>query len=142
MIVNTTGSYKAFAMLSISHIILSICAEGAIAQEATIGYYGCGTGCSISVDQLSKPIRMGNGWSRVLVKETTRIRDAGLPASTTHKTFWQFAKCDGDVVGWGFRSDGLDARIDRIYDENGGRLEDNASGQLYTRWEVLCNAIH
>jgi hypothetical protein len=38
------------------------------AQQAVGGSFGCGTGCSVNETQLSSPTRMGNGWSKVLVR--------------------------------------------------------------------------
>jgi len=117
--------------------------QSGLAQQATIGSYGCGTGCSISIEQLSSPTRMGNGWSKVLVKETTRIYDMnGRLEGKTSSTFWQFAKCDGDLIGKGYKSDGSDATTDKIYYEDGNRILDNAGGQAYGKWETLCNSPH
>jgi len=116
----------------------------ALAQQATIGFYGCGTGCSISVNQLSSPTRMGNGWSKVLVKETmSEYGINGRLERTSSSKFWQFAKCDGDIVGTGFKSDGSDAVTSRIYNEDGVRLDcHSACGAVYQKWEALCNSPH
>jgi hypothetical protein len=114
-----------------------------MAQQATIGGYGCGTGCSISIEQLSSPTRMGNGWSKVLVKETAKIFDMnGRLERKSASTFWQFAKCDGDLLGRGYKSDGSDASTDRIYNEDGNKILDNAGGQAYGKWEALCTSPH
>jgi len=126
--------------LSATYLALSLFPKGAIAQQATIGSYGCGTGCNVSVEQLSSPQRMGNGWSRVLVSETTR-GSREIPSEQTRR-FWQFAKCDDKFVGWGYKSDGSDAKIDNIYYEDGRKIVNNAGGQLYTKWEALCNSPH
>jgi len=138
-----------FIALSAASLVLSLHPRGAMAQQATIGGYGCGTGCAVTVEQISSPQRMGNGWSRVLVSETTRFygpdgRESsfrGIPSGQSRK-FWQFAKCDGEVVGWGYKSDGSDAKTDRIFDEEGRKIDYNAGGQLYTKWEALCNSPH
>jgi len=138
-----------FISLSAASLVLSLHPRGAMAQQATIGGYGCGTGCAVSVEQISSPQRIGNGWSRVLVSETTRFygpdgRETsfrGIPSGQSRK-FWQFAKCDGEVVGWGYKSDGSDAKTHRIFDEEGRRIDYNAGGQLYTKWEALCNSPH
>ena len=114
-----------------------------MAQQATIGHYGCGTGCSISIEQLSSPTKMGNGWSKVLVKESTRIFDMnGSLERKSASTFWQFSKCDSDLLGRGYKSDGSDARTDRIYYEDGNKILDNAGGQAYRKWEALCTSPH
>jgi len=135
--------------LSATYLALSLHPKGAIAQQATIGSYGCGTGCSVSIEQLSSPQRMGNGWSRVLVSETTRFYGPdgsetsfrGIPSGQSKK-FWQFAKCDDRLVGWGYKSDGSDAKTDSIYDEDGRKIDYNAGGQLYTKWAALCTSPH
>jgi len=122
---------------------LSVLPQPVMAQQATIGGYGCGTGCSISIEQLSAPSRMGNGWSKVLVKETARIFDMnGKLERKTSSTFWQFAKCNGDLLGRGFKSDGSDANTDRIYYDDGTKVLDNAGGQAYGKWEALCGSPH
>jgi len=92
---------------------------------------------------------MGNGWSRVLVIETTyfvgpdgsETSFRGIPSGQTQK-FWQFAKCDDKFVGWGYKSDGSDAKIDTIYYEDGREVNDNTGGQLYQKWKALCNSPH
>ena len=46
-----------------------------LAQNAVITGHGCGTGCSVSIEQLGLPFRMGNGWAKVRVRTTTRFYD-------------------------------------------------------------------
>jgi hypothetical protein len=143
------SSQGVIAALSVASLALYLYPKDSIAQQAVIGGYGCGTGCAVSVKQLSSPERIGNGWSRVLVSETTRYygpdgRETsfrGIPSGQSIK-FWQFAKCDGSIVGWGYKSDGSDARTESIYDEEGRRIIYNAGGQRYSKWEALCNSPH
>ena len=135
---------RAAALTTVATIhIYAFCAN-AVAQQAIIGGYSCGTGCAISIEQLASPQRLGNGWSKVLVKETTR--EYGMNGKLVRKsssTFWQFAKCDGDVIGKGFKSDGSDAVTSRIYSEEGLRLDcGSGCGAVYQKWEMLCNAPH
>lgn len=111
------------------------------AQQATIGSYGCGTGCIVNIKQLSPAIRIGNGSSKVLVEETTRFFDPeGKPDGTRKSKFWEFAKCNGNLYGKGFRSDGADAEARSIYDEGGRPIDYNAGGQIFLKWKTLCNA--
>lgn len=143
------SSRKAAALLFLASTFLYVFREDAVAQQATIGSYGCGTGCAISIEQLASPQRIGNGWSKVLVKETTRFygpdgRETsfrGIQSGQSEK-FWQFAKCDGDVIGKGFKSDGSDATTMKIFDEDGRKIYYNAGGQAYSKWEALCNSPH
>lgn len=143
------SSRKAAALLLFASTFLYVFREDAVAQQATIVGYGCGTGCAISIEQLSSPQRLGNGWSKVLVKETTRFygtdgRETSFRGvqSGQSKKFWQFAKCDGDVIGKAFKSDGSDATTMRIFDEEGRKIDFNAGGQAYSKWEALCNSPH
>lgn len=133
---------RAAALISVAIIYLYAFYDDAVAQQATIGGYSCGTGCAISIEQLASPQRLGNGWSKVLVKETTREYGMnGKLARKSSSTFWQFAKCNGDVIGKGFKSDGSDAVSSRIYSEEGLRLDcGSGCGAVYQKWETLCNA--
>lgn len=111
------------------------------AQQATIGAYGCGSGCLVGIKQLSPATRMGNGWSKVLVEETTRLVDhESKPAGIRKSKFWEFAKCNGVLYGKGFKSDGTDRIVRSIYDEEGGPIIYNAGGQIYLKWKALCEA--
>jgi hypothetical protein len=146
---NASQSFRVASALSIASIVVTLLAESANAQKATIGIYGCGTGCAVYIEQISKPTRIGKGWSRLLVRETTRfygsdgreISFRGVPSGQSIK-FWQFAKCNGDVYGWGYRSDGSDAKMQKIFDKEGRKINHNAGGQLYAKWEALCSAPH
>ena len=122
------------------------------AQNAIITGHRCGTGCSVRIEQLGLPLRMGNGWAKVRVRTTTRFYDMngqetsfrGTP-SGTQRTFWQFADCLGTTFGSGFKSDGSDAKTFAvgIRQENGTflRYNSNASGMSYSKWKKLCDAV-
>ena len=123
-----------------------------LAQNAIITGHGCGTGCSVSIEQLGLPFRMGNGWAKVRVRTTTRFYDMngqetsfrGTP-SGTQTTVWQFADCLGTSFGTGFKSDGSDAKTFAIgkRQENGTFLKynSNVSGMSYSKWKKLCDAV-
>jgi len=123
------------------------------AQQAVRGSFGCGTGCSISETQLSTPVRIENGWSKVLVQlrqecwsgiEGDPNPNRGGRGCTHGSTWrkWYFAKCDGDLWGEGSASDGRDAYTQKIYDDEGNRITYNAGGAIYSKWEALCNSPH
>jgi len=59
---------RAAALISVAIVYLYAFYDDAVAQQATIGGNSCGTGCAISIEQLASPQRLGNGWSKVLVK--------------------------------------------------------------------------
>lgn len=65
----------------------------------------------------------------------------GSPPRDRVRTFWQFAKCDADLVGDGYKSDGSDAATQSIYYE-GQRVDSSADGMAYSKWEALCNSPH
>ena len=123
-----------------------------LAQNAIISGHGCGTGCSVSIEQLGLPLRMGNGWAKVRVRTTTRFYDMngqetsfrGTP-SGAQKTVWQFADCRGTSFGSGFKSDGSDAITfaigERQADGTFLRYDSNASGRSYSQWKKLCDAV-
>ena len=115
-----------------------------LAQQAVIGTFGCGTGCSVEERQLSSPSRMGNGWSKVLVELTERCATntgRGCREGYTLKR-WYFAKCDGDLWGEGTASNGSNAYTKRIYDQEGRPITYNSAGAIYSKWQALCNAPH
>ena len=123
-----------------------------IAQNAIITGHGCGTGCSVSIEQLGLPFRMGNGWAKVRVRTTTRFYDMngqeksfrGIP-SGTQRTVWQFGDCLGTSFGTGFKSDGSDATTsaigERKIDGTFLKYDSNASGMSYSKWKKLCDAV-
>ena len=123
-----------------------------LAQNAIITGHGCGTGCSVSIEQLGLPLRMGNGWVKVRVRTTTRFVDMnnqetsfrGTP-SGIQRTFWQFADCLGTSFGTGFKSDGSDAKTlaigERQVDGTFLRYDINVSGQIYSKWKKLCDVV-
>jgi len=122
------------------------------AQNAIITGHGCGTGCSVRIEQLGLPLRMGNGWAKVRVRTTTRFYDMNGQETSfrgtlsgIQRTFWQFADCLGTTFGSGFKSDGSDAKTsaigERQIDGTFVRYESNASGQIYWKWKKLCDAV-
>jgi hypothetical protein len=141
--------------LSLAFVVLFISQALSIAraQQAVSGSYGCGTGCSVEEKQLSRPTRMGNGWSKVLVELRQECWSGiegdpnpnrggrGCTHGTTWKT-WYFAKCNGDLWGEGSASDGRDAYTRKIYDDGGNPITYNAGGAIYDKWKALCQSPH
>ena len=112
------------------------------AQKAVLDVRGCGTSCRIETIQLSRPSKMNDGWSKVLVKETW-IWDPGFKNSEILKSgqYWFFAECQEGLVGGGKSSNRRDARwITSIYNTEGFRKDVTVAGNLYQRWEILCKA--
>lgn len=119
-------------------------ARKSYAQQAVTGRLGCGTGCWVDERQLSRPSRMGNGWSKVLVELTERCAPntgRGCREGYTRKT-WYFAKCNGDLWGEGTASDGSNALTQKIYDQEGNPITYNSAGAIYSKWKTLCEAPH
>lgn len=86
---------------------------------------------------------MDNGWSKILVKEVMTQRDfqdVDRISNTVTRQFWFFANCTEGLVGQGMRSDRVDADITSIYTVDGFKKNVTASGNLYERWKVLCEA--
>ena len=123
-----------------------------LAQNAIITGHGCGTGCSVSIEQLGLPSRMGNGWAKVRIRTTTRFYDMNGQETSfrgmlsgIQSTVWQFADCLGTSFGSGFKSDGSDAKTSAIGERQADgsflRFDSNASGQRFSKWKKLCDAV-
>lgn len=112
------------------------------AQQAVIGSFGCGTGCNVKERQLGNPSRIGNGWTKVLVELTEECATnagRGCREGYTRKR-WYFAKCGGDLWGEGTASDGSNAYMERIFDQEGNPIRYNSGGAIYSKWQALCDA--
>jgi hypothetical protein len=113
------------------------------AQRAVLDVRGCGTGCRVETIQLSRPSKMNDGWSKVLVKETWIEQDLNGVDSINNRyggQYWFFAECQQGLTGEGMKSNRRDASITSIYTVDGLRKDVTASGNLYERWEKLCKA--
>ena len=124
-------------------------AAPASAQTAVISRYGCGTGCAVTVKQLSPPRRLNTQWAVVRAQSTTTmVNFKGKPLSEFRgmklpavRSGYNFANCRQGLYA---QSDTPEVPLDRIRNVltlNGDKKTATVYGSIYRQWDALCRAI-
>jgi len=139
---------KAKFLLPSGAAVLVLLGSPSVAMDAVLAVRGCGTGCRVETVQLSKPARMPGwaempgGWGKVLVKETWIWNDwNGVDHVLKGYQYWFFANCREGLAAFGKKSDRSDATIGSIYTESGYPKNTSVAGNIYDRYQKLCNAL-
>jgi hypothetical protein len=125
-----------------------------VPQTHVLPVFGCGAGCRVETEQLSKPEMMNDGWIRVKVRqhtwinrcdwETKECRDesssgrAGPPVID----LWLFADCPGERFSTSKNSDRTNSWEQDVFYKEGNFAKQpkyqTVHGNPFMRWAKLC----
>ena len=145
-------------MISALSLLLLIAPQGPVPQEHVLPVFGCGTGCRIETEQLSRPQRMPDGWLRVKVRQRTWVQKCDWetsPLKCVDEPFsgrgglpvidlWLFADCSGERFSSSQNADRSNAREQDVFYREGPSAGEpkfqTYAGNPFMRWAKLCPA--
>ena len=137
-------------------LLLSTPRSLSIPQSHVLPVFGCGTGCRVETEQLSRPEQMPDGWIRIKVRQSTWIAScdwktsplvcvdepASGRAGPPIQELWLFADCKGERFASSKNPDRSDAwEQDVFYREGeftGYPKYQTVHGNPFMRWAKLC----
>ena len=139
-------------------LVLSTATPSSVPQEHVLPVFGCGTGCRVETEQLSRPQRMSDGWWRVKVRQrrwvqncdwkSTPVTCVDEPASGRAgppvQDLWLFADCRGERFATSKNPDRSDAWEQDVFYRDGASAGEpkfqTVAGNPFMRWAKLCPA--
>ena len=130
-------------------VISTLLAIPASAQTAVVPSIGCGTGCVVSIKQLSAPEKLNDQWAAVKVQTTLTIvgmdgkplkqwRSEKLPSIWTG---YKFANCQEGLYAESETREVPINGIRNVLTLEGHKKTASVVGSIYRQWDALCNAI-
>tara|TARA_B100000609_G_C17122728_1_gene385879 strand:- start:423 stop:908 length:486 start_codon:yes stop_codon:yes gene_type:complete len=143
---------------SLALLVLSSITPSSVPQEHVLPVFGCGTGCRVETEQLSRPQRMSDGWWRIKVRQrrwvqncdwsSTPVKCVDEPASGRAgppvQDLWLFADCKGERFATSNNPDRSDAWEQDVFYREGASAGEpkiqTVAGNPFMRWAKLCPA--
>ena len=129
--------------------ISTLLAIPASAQTAVVPSVGCGTGCAVSMKQLSTPERLNDQWAAVKVQTTLNIYDIdGKPLKEWRSgklpsvwTGYKLANCQQGLYAESETRELPVNGIRNVLTLEGHPKKASGYGSIYRQWDALCQAI-